>query len=94
MVYTIINILCIPNGKVFPIKFASIEANNKSKDNRIYKQRVLHVKDFDSYIILIENLCYLCCIIPYIKSSFDFSTIEFNVVGRNNDTYVAVSYLM
>ncbi|MGN7618865.1 MAG: glycine--tRNA ligase subunit beta [Ehrlichia sp.] len=45
----IINILCIFDGKVLPVKFADLEANNKSRGNRFTNEEFFEVKDFNSY---------------------------------------------
>ena len=57
----IINILCILNGKVLPVKFADMEANNKSMGNRFTNKEFFQVKDFDSYNSQLKNNNVILC---------------------------------
>ena len=57
----IINILCILDGKVLPIKFADMEANNKSRGNRFINKEFFEVKDFNSYRSKLKNNNVILC---------------------------------
>ena len=85
----IINIMCILDGKVLPIKFADIETNNKSRGNKFTK--FFEVKDFNSYIShLKKNNVILCqeermnLILQQIQSI----TEENNLVCENNQNLI------
>ncbi|WP_196492738.1 glycine--tRNA ligase subunit beta [Ehrlichia ruminantium] len=57
----IINLLCILEGKVLPIKFANITANNKSRGNKYTHEEFFEVKNFDSYISQLRNANVILC---------------------------------
>ncbi|AUO54314.1 glycine--tRNA ligase subunit beta [Ehrlichia canis] len=85
----IINIMCILDGKVLPIKFADIEANNKSRGNRFTK--FFEVKDFNSYISQLKKNNVILCQEERMNSilqQIQNITEENNLVCENNQNLI------
>ena len=57
----ILNLMCILDGKVLPVKFANMEANNKSCGNRLINKEFFEVTDFKSYILQLKNNYVILC---------------------------------
>ncbi|CEI85177.1 glycine--tRNA ligase subunit beta [Ehrlichia minasensis] len=87
----ILNIMCILDRKVLPIKFADIETNNKSCGNRFTNREFFEVKDFNSYISQLKKNNVILCkeermnsILQQIQSI----TEKNNLVCENNQNLI------
>ncbi|CAI27451.1 glycine--tRNA ligase subunit beta [Ehrlichia ruminantium] len=77
----ILNLLCILDGKVLPVKFADIEANNKSRGNKYTHKEFFEVKNFDSYVSQLQNSNVILC--QEERLNFIFNQIR-NLTEANN----------
>ena len=77
----IINILCILDGKILPIKFADIESNNKSRGNRFTNKEFFEVKDFNSYKLQLKNNKVILCH----KERLNFILDQIETLTKNNN---------
>ncbi|GAT76824.1 glycyl-tRNA synthetase beta chain [Ehrlichia ruminantium] len=77
----ILNLLCILDGKVLPVKFADIEANNKSRGNKYTHKEFFEVKNFDSYVSQLQTSNVILC--QEERLNFIFNQIR-NLTEANN----------
>ncbi|ABD44644.1 glycine--tRNA ligase, beta subunit [Ehrlichia chaffeensis str. Heartland] len=87
----ILNIMCILDGKVLPIKFADIEANNKSCGNRFTNKEFFEVADFNSYNSKLKKNNVILCQkerLNFILHQIKSITEESNLICEDNQKLI------
>ncbi|AHC39647.1 glycine--tRNA ligase subunit beta [Ehrlichia muris] len=87
----ILNLMCILDGKVLPVKFADMEANNKSCGNKFINKEFFEVTDFNSYISQLKNNYVILCQeerINFLLNQIKNLTEKSNLTCENNQKLI------